>query len=273
MAQNLQARRPIVNAGTRRQLQHVHIISITRYRRFVPTKSHLAVGQHEQAAKRGRQLHWELQTSAGRLIIRPLERAEVQAASVVVTRAFASSPEAVPLSEALKDIGSLFLDNPVPAADAGPGGHTSRAELTPDGYFLVARLFPDDPHQTPLPPGQDSRIIGAASISLSSSSSFVRRLPSVNLPPSDAAYISNMAVDPRFRRRGVARALLAACEDVARGGGRSEVWLHVLEADEAARALYDGVGFVAATKDSWLDTLKRGGGQPRILMRRELQLS
>ncbi|GLI63164.1 hypothetical protein VaNZ11_005935, partial [Volvox africanus] len=180
MAQNLQARRPIVNAGRRRQLQLLHPISNIRYRRFVSTRCELTVGQPEQAAKRWRQLYWELQTSVGRMIIRPLERGEVQAASVVVARAFASSPEAVPLREALKDIESISLENPVPASDANPGAHTSRAELTPDGYFLVARLFPDDPHQTPLPPGQKSRLIGAASISLSSSSHFMRRLPSVN---------------------------------------------------------------------------------------------
>ncbi|GIL87045.1 hypothetical protein Vretimale_14180 [Volvox reticuliferus] len=273
MAQNLQAKRPIAT-GPRRELQHIHHHrSITPKRVFAPTRCNSTVAQQEQAAKGWRQLRWELQTSIGRMIIRPLERDEAQAAGVVVARAFASSPEAVPLSEALKDIEAIFLENPSPAADADSGAHTSSREATLDGYFLVARLFPDDPQQTPLPPGQGSRIVGTASISLSASSPFVRRLPSVNLPPSDAAYISNMAVDPRFRRRGVARALLAACEDVARSGARADVWLHVLEADEAARALYGGAGFVAAAKDSWLDTLKRGGGRPRILMRRELQLS
>ena len=46
--------------------------------------------------------------------------------------------------------------------------------------------------------------------------------------------------------QGIARALLAACEEVARGAGLREASLHVREADSAARALYDRCGL-----DAW----------------------
>jgi ribosomal protein S18 acetylase RimI-like enzyme len=154
-----------------------------------------------------------------------------------------------------------------------PADQPSGEDVTPSsGYILVARLFPDDPSQAPLPPGQDSRLVGTACISLSADSAPVRRLPSANVPPRGVAYVSSMAVDPRVRRRGVARALLAACEHAARRAGLSETWLHVREADSAARALYDGAGYVAVVRDSWLDKLKHDIRSPRILMRRELLL-
>ncbi|GLC46478.1 hypothetical protein PLESTM_001879800 [Pleodorina starrii] len=219
---------------------------------------------------------WEVQTPLGRLLIRSIERAEVQAASVVLTRAFASSAEAVPLNEVLKDIESMLPADSSDGSDpslhpvAVGGGQGGAAGAAAAGYFFVARLFPDDPQQAPLPPGQDSRLVGTASLSLSAESQPVRRLPPVNLPPAGAAYVSNMAVDPRVRRRGVARVLLAACEDAARAAGRREVWLHVREADGAARALYDGAGYGTVTKDSWLDSMRHGGMRPRLLMRREL---
>ncbi|EFJ44376.1 hypothetical protein VOLCADRAFT_118746 [Volvox carteri f. nagariensis] len=205
------------------------------------------------------------------LRIRPIERGDVQAASIVLTRAFATSAEAVPLAEVLKDIDSMLLADPGPAADSSSDpSTTSGRSVAPDGYFLVARLYPRDPQQAPLPPGQDSRLVGTAAVSFSAESQPVRRLPPVNLPPSGGAYVSNMAVDPRVRRRGVARALLTACEELVWTAGRREVWLHVREVDAAARTLYDSAGYVAAAKDSWLDTIKHGGMRPRILMRKEL---
>ncbi|KXZ52562.1 hypothetical protein GPECTOR_9g606 [Gonium pectorale] len=146
---------------------------------------------------------------------------------------------------------------------------SSASPAAPEGFFLVARLHPTDPGVASLPPGQDSRLVGTASLALSADAQPIRRLPPVNLPPRGAAYISNMAVDPKFRRQGVARALLAACEDAARGAGRREVWLHVREADAPARALYGSAGYVEAGKDSWLDTLKHSI-RPRVLMRRTL---
>jgi ribosomal protein S18 acetylase RimI-like enzyme len=79
------------------------------------------------------------------------------------------------------------------------------------------------------------------------------------LPPA-SAYLSNMAADPKLRRNGVARAMLRGCDAAAAGcsagvGARSEVWLHVREGDEAARALYAGFGYEEVEREA-----QQGGG-------------
>ncbi|KAG2497103.1 hypothetical protein HYH03_004694 [Edaphochlamys debaryana] len=56
-------------------------------------------------------------------------------------------------------------------------------------------------------------------------------------------YVSNMAVVPDFRRRGLARQLLRACERQARLWGHSSLWLHVNKTNLAAIALYSSMGF------------------------------
>lgn len=57
------------------------------------------------------------------------------------------------------------------------------------------------------------------------------------------AYISNLAVHPHYRRRGIAQQLLWSCEFVARQWGRSELYLHVLENNHAAMKLYTRLGY------------------------------
>lgn len=56
--------------------------------------------------------------------------------------------------------------------------------------------------------------------------------------------VHNLSVDPAYRRRGLARAVLA--ELVAWGAerGASTVWLHVQTENAPALVLYDGLGFV-----------------------------
>jgi len=61
--------------------------------------------------------------------------------------------------------------------------------------------------------------------------------------PADAFYVDALASDPRFRRRGVALALLAAAEAQARDAGLSRVALITELHNEAARSLYRRAGF------------------------------
>lgn len=56
-------------------------------------------------------------------------------------------------------------------------------------------------------------------------------------------YVHGLAVAPADRRRGVGRALLAACVAGARGGGLGRVVLHVGTSNGAAVALYTSAGF------------------------------
>ncbi|KAG2492918.1 hypothetical protein HYH03_008831 [Edaphochlamys debaryana] len=209
------------------------------------------------------QPQWELAVPTGRVVIRPIQPSDVEGAGVVLTRAFSGTSEAVSLTDVLADINGLL-------------------DESSQGLCLVARLYPTDPTAPgALPPGQDSRLVGTACVSLSADAQPIHRLPPVNRPPPGAAYVSNMAVDAKFRRQGIAKALLAACEEVARqagdsagggagaGAGAREAWLHVREADAPARALYDRSGYGAVTKDTWLQTVQHKI-KPRVLMRRAL---
>ena len=58
-----------------------------------------------------------------------------------------------------------------------------------------------------------------------------------------AVRIYSLAVDPRFARRGVGRALLKACEAYGRRHGRSALTLEVRYDNAAAIALYEASGF------------------------------
>jgi ribosomal protein S18 acetylase RimI-like enzyme len=55
--------------------------------------------------------------------------------------------------------------------------------------------------------------------------------------------IANVAVHPRFRRRGIARELTHAALEHARKRQAAAVWLHVREDNEAALKLYRSMGF------------------------------
>jgi ribosomal protein S18 acetylase RimI-like enzyme len=62
-------------------------------------------------------------------------------------------------------------------------------------------------------------------------------------PPASALYVDALAVDPRFRRRGAARALLAAAERSAHEHELPAVALDTTIENAAARALYASEGY------------------------------
>lgn len=65
----------------------------------------------------------------------------------------------------------------------------------------------------------------------------------------DYPYISNLAVHPDYRRRGVARQLLLNCEPKALEWGFQAIYLHVLDRNRPARKLYKSLGY--HTEESW----------------------
>ena len=67
------------------------------------------------------------------------------------------------------------------------------------------------------------------------------QLPSHAL--ADGMYVSHMAVAPKARRCGIARALLAAVLDLARQRGEQRLYLHVEPSNAAAVALYETEGY------------------------------
>jgi ribosomal-protein-alanine N-acetyltransferase len=64
--------------------------------------------------------------------------------------------------------------------------------------------------------------------------------------------IANVAVDPGYRRRGIARDLTQAALDHIRQRGASAAWLHVREENQAAQNLYLSMGFKEqARRTTW----------------------
>ncbi len=87
----------------------------------------------------------------------------------------------------------------------------------------------------PTSTGQQEEITGTVEIAL-------RSLPSGG-HSHQYPYISNLAVSPNFRRRGIARQLLLSCEPIALEWGFKEIYLHVLENNDQAKQLYWSLGY------------------------------
>lgn len=152
--------------------------------------------------------------------------------------------------------------------------------MSPKGIFLVGRLHPllaatnstdtstapEEQNALPawLPEGQVSRLIATASISFHPDS---RETFQSLQPPDSDAYLCNIAVDPKFRRRGIARKMLAACEALAAKQGYKRFYLHVRLGDTAARSLYETSGYVVVEEESFL--VKLTGRTPVCLMVKE----
>jgi ribosomal protein S18 acetylase RimI-like enzyme len=62
-------------------------------------------------------------------------------------------------------------------------------------------------------------------------------------PPRDTLYVDALAVDPAWRRRGVARTLLEQAESTAAAAGLAGVSLDTGLQNAPARALYEAAGF------------------------------
>jgi ribosomal protein S18 acetylase RimI-like enzyme len=66
------------------------------------------------------------------------------------------------------------------------------------------------------------------------------------------AGIRMLAVDPGAQGRGVGTALVAACLERARAGGRRAVFLHSLPVMEGAQRIYDRFGFRRVPDRDWV---------------------
>jgi ribosomal-protein-alanine N-acetyltransferase len=69
-------------------------------------------------------------------------------------------------------------------------------------------------------------------------------------------HITNLAVHPRFRRQGIARALLGSTLEEARRQGVEQAFLEVRPSNSEARALYERLGFqvIGRRKGYYFDT-------------------
>ncbi|WP_431894159.1 GNAT family N-acetyltransferase [Nonomuraea sp. bgisy101] len=73
--------------------------------------------------------------------------------------------------------------------------------------------------------------------------------PSTSAPDADVCYLQDLFTAADVRGRGVARALIAAVAEEARGRGCGRVYWHTQESNATARRLYDQVaenrGFIS----------------------------
>jgi len=96
---------------------------------------------------------------------------------------------------------------------------------------------------------------GAESLGGSQAQESVARLYAIRLPSGDIAaycaawrildelHINSLAVDPRYRRQGLARRLLEQVLAASAAAGAASATLEVRQSNEAGRALYEGLGF------------------------------
>lgn len=88
--------------------------------------------------------------------------------------------------------------------------------------------------------------------------------------PSKYAYLSNLAVLPSYRRRGVAQRLLLASERAVYDWGLRELYLHVLDTNQPARQLYAQAGYGIRSADPrWLTSLT--GHSRKLFLCKSLQ--
>ncbi|NEQ95654.1 MAG: GNAT family N-acetyltransferase [Cyanothece sp. SIO2G6] len=77
-------------------------------------------------------------------------------------------------------------------------------------------------------------------------------------------YLANLAVQPQYRRQGIAVSLLETCETMAMRWGFSNLQLHVREDNQVARYLYERAGYRVKRVEFNLGTLLLQ--QPRTLL-------
>ncbi|MEP7059787.1 MAG: GNAT family N-acetyltransferase [Actinomycetota bacterium] len=82
-------------------------------------------------------------------------------------------------------------------------------------------------------------IIGSATLELDG-----RTSPGEGPLEPHRAHIRMLGIHPEARGRGAARALMAACEDRARGAGRTILTLNTTERMRTAKTMYERLGYV-----------------------------
>lgn len=87
---------------------------------------------------------------------------------------------------------------------------------------------------------------------------------------SSEAYVERLVVTPEFRQKGVARGLLAAAEDLARGSGKKTIGLHVSGQNIPALRLYEDEGYKEVSRQRSLVTGYFLGIRDWLYLRKEL---
>lgn len=157
------------------------------------------------------------------------------------------------MARAIAELQRDFLDPAQVAASARVMGLDT--QLVADRTYLVAEI--------------DGQIAGCGGWSARATlyggdDSVVPRDAALLTPGRDAARVRAMYTDPRFARRGVGRAVIAACEDAATAAGFTAT---ELMATLSGEPLYRAVGYQPV--EQVVDDVD-GVGVPLIRMRKQL---
>ena len=106
--------------------------------------------------------------------------------------------------------------------------------MLPEFAAWVASRIESGEYQAWFALNQEGRIVGGAGLW------FMTWLPHPVPARSQRGYVLNVYVEPAYRRRGVARRLMAAILDACRQAGAGVVTLH---ASDEGRPLYESLGF------------------------------
>ncbi|MEW5312191.1 MAG: hypothetical protein WDW38_003838 [Sanguina aurantia] len=157
--------------------------------------------------------------------------------------------------DALHDINIPYPPSSSSSSSTSKGSisSSSSSAIPPMMLFLMRSLTRDAIHPGLGCSADEVRILGAANVD-----SFGDIIPKrTRRGPMDTgnvwikrpgyAYVSNVAVSPSARRKGVATALMNAAGEVARGWGCSTTALHVNPNNSKALGLYASIGYRATS--------------------------
>lgn len=183
------------------------------------------------------------------LAARLMEGSDVKSATEVMTESFRGSPDERPRARVAKYLLDQLESNPDEVCLVGVD------EASDEVVAIVTLSFSQAARG-----GADAGARGGAG-------SGARALPS----PPDAPYLCNMAVRESARGKGVAKALLGACDELVVEMGGADIWLHVRQNDPVATQLYTGAGYrIEATEEKKAVMFFKQKGDGVARMRKEL---
>lgn len=110
--------------------------------------------------------------------------------------------------------------------------------------------------------GRKDLVVGTAAVSVGEDDGTQKAVQF----PAGAAVIANMAVDQRYRKQGIARMLLQACEQHALSMGMEYISLVVHRQNTPARQLYESSGFREVPPTKPAGFFRFGSGAEHIVM-------
>lgn len=176
----------------------------------------------------------------GDIAVREIRNEEAETVAELLTEVFAEEMGTTYRPYILKQVGNYLRE---------------KVEASPDVVCLVAV-------EVEVGTGREA-VVGTAELSFNAATRSVYNLQ----PPEEHAYMCNLAVSDKHRRKGCGSLLLSSCEELASLFGKEELYVHVRLVDEPARKMYRKTGY-----DTWKieGPMMSIGRRRRALLRKKL---